>query len=358
MSKLNNDDIKRIVFLSCQKLNMTPNETSVRNIVNFVRKYDISFLNTKVQNRNELYEYLSDIYTNTIKNANNEEDIVTNTTNQYIKDTLYDTSYKEFKKINRNDWSNWNSTYIYIDSRYQDISNTDRSILDFSIIPKSNVSRSRNGNIVSYSNLTNVTEFELGEFIIPYNSSLNYFREITLMFLDIPNNSIDTNENSFHFKFSYEPCSFNQNLIKLVPYQRIFRFNPPIKTLDKLRIQFADPYVPIQFLKDRMKPTTIFYNQPDIEFIFSEAHNLYTGDVVIVEGLTTTNANENIEALKKINDERGHAISVVNQFSFTISNPLFNIINPSANSKPFIYFQSRRIQFPMRIRYINNEDIF
>lgn len=354
-TKLDDVDIKQIIVKTCEKLNETPTDSNVRNILNFINQYDVSTILQSIEN-DEIHDYFSNLYVDNLKNYKEDEEDYSSST--FLKDVIYDDSYKEFKKINRNDWSNWNTTYIYIDSRYQNISNTDRSILDFSIVPKSNVARNQTGNIISYSNLTNITEFEMGEFTIPYISTLNAFREITISFLDLPNNAIDTNENSFHFKFTYEPCTFNNKLVRLKPFQDRFRFNPPIKTLDRLRIQFADPYHPIEFPKERMRPSSIDYSSANGTFTFSEPHNLNNGDIVIIEGLVTANANQNIELLKKINDNRGHIINVTNTTSFYIDVPFNTIINPSLTSLPFIYFQSKRIQFPMKIRYINNEDIF
>ena len=43
----------------------------------------------------------------------------------------------------------------------------------------------------------------MGEFTIPYVSTLNAFREITISFLDLPNNAIDKNEN-LSIEFPYE----------------------------------------------------------------------------------------------------------------------------------------------------------
>lgn len=360
METFDNADIKQVVYRVCKKLNEPPNDSNVRDVMQFVKRYNISFLKAKIQKKEDLYDHLSDAYTDAIFQKEDEDSRALQSTGDFIKNELYDESYMKFKNINRTDWANWNVTNVYIDSKYQNISNQDRTILDFSIVPKSNRSKKQTGSITSYSNLTNITEFEIGEFIIPYTSVTNYFREITLIFLDIPNNSIESNENSFHFKFTYEPCSFNANLVKLIPYLKRFRFNPPIKTLDSLRIQFADPYVPIEFNKDRMIPSGIDYSLVVGKFTFSEPHKLVTGDVVLIEGFQSVNSNENIEILKKINDVRGHVITVINSTSFSIDIAFNTIVNPLlvAFNKPIIYFQSKRIQFPIRIRYINNEDIF
>lgn len=357
MDTLDTADVKQVVYRVCKKLNEPPNDSNVRDILQFVKRYDISFLKSKIQKKEELYDYIADAYTSAIFQKEDEDSRALQMTGDFIKNTLYDEDYIKFKNINRTDWANWNVTNVYVDSRYQNSANTDRTILDFAIVPKSNRSKTQSGSITSYSNLTNITEFEIGEFIIPYTSATNYFREITMIFLDIPNNSIESNENAFHFKFSYEPCSFNSNLVKLIPYLKRFRFNPPIKTLDALRIQFADPYTPITFSKDRMIPTSISYTSPGV-FTFGEPHGLLTGDVIIVEQFRTLYPQENIEIVKKINDPRGHIITVIDPTSFAINVAMATIINPFTVTLPTVYFQSKRIQFPIRIRYINNEDIF
>ena len=356
MDAFDNADVKQVVYRVCKKLNEPPNDSNVRDVLQFIKKYDISFLKTKMEKKEELYDYLSDAYTAAIFQKEDEDNRALQTTGDYIKNTLYDEAYMKFKNINRTDWANWNVTNVYVDSRYQNISNQDRTILDFSIVPKSNRSKKQTGSITSYSNLSNITEFEVGDFIIPYTSSTNAFREITLIFLDIPNNSVEANENSFHFKFSYEPCTFNPNLVKLTPYQKRFRFNPPIKTLDALRIQFADPYVPIEFEKDRLVPSSIDYGNN--AFHFSEPHGLDTGDVVIIEGFTTSTPNKDVDIIKKINDTRGLVITRITDISFSVTVGLNTITSPLVSNKPLVFFQSKRIQFPIRIRYINNEDIF
>jgi hypothetical protein len=208
--------------------------------------------------------------------------------------------------------------------------------------------------------LINITSFEVGKIILPYNSNLgalNFSQEITLSFTNIVGNSVHTANESFHFKFNYTVAPYNNNLIILEPFnvlKPVFTFNPPLRTLDRLSIQFNDPYYPISFNVDRMTPSSFDYSNSAGLIHFPKPHNLITNDIIIIKGLTT-NSNNDFNILQQINNPKGVKVTVVDSYSITISIDFTTIVAPDVSSLPLIIFYSKTFRFPLIINYTSNE---
>lgn len=63
----------------------------------------------------------------------------------------------------------------------------------------------------------------------------------------------------------------------------------PINHLDDLSLRFNDPLFPVMFLPDRMQPSSLNYLSSDGRIVFDAPHELDTGDIIIIKGLTTGN---------------------------------------------------------------------
>lgn len=270
----------------------------------------------------------------------------------------------EFTKI-LNYESLWRDANILIDSRYQNIANTDRSKMIFTLVGNTKTKIPGSGVITTIGSMRDIVEIAVFPFSIPYISSAdNYYKKITLSILELASISVDAYENSqFHFMFN---CMQDGNLLKLTPINDIFRFYKPITRLNEFSIRFGAPLNPIIFDKDRLYSLTIDYTTNPGVITFNESHNLITGDLIYITDFETKNNAEDLNIINEINNPNGHictrltntSISINVDFTqiITVNRPLA-INNYPNSSNPqdlsvLIYFGSKRILMPLRIRYL------
>lgn len=366
MSSLSNIELTTTINEICKLTKLKPDQSTVRNIMIFVKNKNISLLRTRYdalmpdEASKALTSYIADLYIQKLKpvdvnNSTYEEEA--GVSYEQLKKIVYDKKFLDYTAMRKYDRSNWSTTNIWIDSRYQDLSNSDRTLIKLNIVPKSNSGGIPDGSIISNSNLRNVTQMHLNSFTIPYQSDLNYFQTITMTFAALASNSISMKNTFFHFNFNYTVCSYNSKLIYLTPTRQTFTFNPPITNLEDISLRFNDPEIPIKFDKDRLKSTSVTYNVPNVGiFTFGDFHYLQNNDIVIIEGLTTINPSENIDLLNRINNPRGHKATVLDDNRISIPIQFSDLINIDVNSLPVVYFYSKRIAFHLKIHYINNTE--
>jgi len=347
----NNEEMTAIIQSICNQVHTEPNQSNVRDIMFFIKKKNIKLIREQYPVRDDLVKYITSQYIQKLHPVDSDE-LELDNSYERVKNIIIDKKYTEFVAMRKYDRSNWFTTNIFIDSRYRDTSSTDYSLFKFNIVPKSNSRGVPEGSIISNSNLTNITQIELNSFIIPYKSDMNHVRNITLTFVALASNSITTNNTYFHFTFNYDICSFNDNLVILRPMKQFYTFNPPVTNWEDISIRFNDPIEPINFGKDRMVPASITYTNPMI-ITFSEDHTLNTSDIVIIEGLTTLDDTSNTQILNVINNPRGIKVTKINNTDISIDVD-GTTINSPGSALPTIYFQSKRIAFPLKIHYITN----
>ena len=69
------------------------------NILNFINQYDVSTILQSIE-KNEIHDYFSNLYVDSLNNYKEEEE-EDYSSSTFLKDVIYDSSYKEFKKINK-----------------------------------------------------------------------------------------------------------------------------------------------------------------------------------------------------------------------------------------------------------------
>jgi hypothetical protein len=188
--------------------------------------------------------------------------------------------------------------------------------------------------------------------VLPYTAALrasNFTNEITLSFNAIRSNGILAHDNTYHFVFTYTVR--NDSLVELTPINEYCKFSPPLRFVDDLSLRFSDPIVPIEFNVDRMYASSINYLSSDGRITFASAHNLTTGDVVIVRSLTTLDDAKNTNILSRIHSARGMPITVINSTTISIGIDFSLIDQPDTNSKPLVVFYSNTFRFPLEIGY-------
>jgi hypothetical protein len=262
----------------------------------------------------------------------------------------------EFTKI-LNYQSLWRDSNILIDSRYQNISNTNRSRIVFTIVNNTKVKTPGSGVITSISNMRDIVEIEIYPFSIPYISAAdNYYQKITLSILELSAISIDAYEDSqFHFIFQGK---INGNLIDLTPINKTFRFFRPITRINEFSLRFGSPLSPIEFDKDRLYTQSINYATNPGIITFSEAHNLVTGDLVYVENFNTLTPAQDLNIIEEINTTQGHICTRINNTSISINVDLTQIALASQipGLSVLVYFGSKRILLPLKFRYLIGKD--
>jgi len=219
---------------------------------------------------------------------------------------------------------------IHIDSRYQNISNTNRSLIKFNIVGNTKVKQIGSGAITAIGNIEDVFEISIKPFNIPFSAPAdNYYKKISLTIVELVSDCFEAYEDGqYHFM-----CSATQtgNLIKLTPDFDSYKFKKPVKLQD-ITLRFGSPLAPIIFDKDRLLVKNLDYtgNNPG-EIEFYESHNLISGDLIYFTGFTTQNPVENINNINFINRLDGHLVNRVNDVKVTINFDFSTLINPIAN---------------------------
>ena len=279
----------------------------------------------------------------------------------------------EQSKLNLVKYFNYDSLirdeYIIIDSRYQNTTNTDKSKIVFNLQPnlKSSKSTSLNsqtqGGILIGTNIKDIVQIEISAFTIPYKPAFdNFYKKITLSINEWTTNSFQAYEDgAFHFMFNID--KIENNLIYLNPVDKVFRFIKPVNYIDNFTLSFGAMLPKIAFDEDRMSTSLIDYTSSDGIITFDSPHNLITGDLVYISNFTTLDSALDVNFINQINRSDGHIIVKKNNTSIII-NMDFNEIRhadpPNSNIYPIdsftqiidVYFASKRIQIPLRIRHL------
>lgn len=283
-----------------------------------------------------------------------QQSIVPSTAN--LPNLLSKSDQIEFTKI-LNYQSLWRDSNVLVDSRYQNIANTDRSRIVFNIVTNTKVKTPGSGVITSISNMRDIVEIEIYPFSIPYIAAAdNYYQKITLSILELSAISIDAYEDSqFHFIFQSQ---INGNLIDLIPINKTFRFFKPITRINEFSLRFGSPLNPIIFDKDRLYTSAINYASNPGILTFSEAHNLITGDLVYIENFNTLTPATDLNIIEAINDSQGHICTRINNTSISINVDFTQIAGPSQipGLSLLVYFGSKRIILPLKFRYLIGKD--
>lgn len=292
----------------------------------------------------------------TTNKESNKEIITQNISSSNLPNLISKTDQIEFTKI-LNYQSLWRDSNILIDSRYQSIANSDRSRIVFTIVNNTKVKTAGSGIITSISNMRDIVEMEIYPFSIPYMPAAdNYYQKITLSILELSAISIDAYEDSqFHFIFQGK---INGNLIDLTPINKTFRFFKPIARINEFSLRFGSPLSPIIFDKDRLYTSSINYASNPGILIFSESHNLVTGDLVYIENFNTLTPAKDLNIINEINSSQGHICTRINNTSISINVDFTQIALASQISglSVLVYFGSKRILLPLKFRYLIGKD--
>lgn len=241
---------------------------------------------------------------------------------------------------------------ILLDSRYQNLSNNDLTKIQFTIMNNSKIKVPGSGIITSIAPMRDILEIEIFPFSIPYSANAdNYYKKITMSILELSSVSVDSYENcQFHFMFI---ATKNKNLIDLTPINPIFRFFKPITKLADFTLRFGTPLTPIVFDKDRLYATINYGSNPCV-LTFNENHNLISGDLIYINDFTTLNPAQDLNIINVFNDSNGYLCTRISNDEISINVDATKILFPDPNLSINIYFGSKRILLPLRLRYMYN----
>ena len=361
---MNKSQYTTIVRDVCEQLKINnPDDTIVRNVMSFIKSRNIKSLRSLYPNADDFNEILTSMYLKQYKDKH--ENDFDDSKDEFDIEELAKTEHKTNLVKDSILSSPYHTTQILVDTINRNTINYNGNPIttfEFDIVPLTTSKNTRPGSLVSYSNLINITSFSIGKIVLPYNttlSALNFSQEMTLSFPNIVGNSVHTTTGTYHFKFNYTTASYNSNLVILEPFnvlKPVYEFNPPLRTLDKLSISFNDPYYPVSFDVDRLKPISFDYSNTAGLIHFSKPHKLSNNDIVIIQGLTSNSHKDN-SILEQINNPRGVKITVVDSDSITIGIDFTLMVSPNTLSLPWIIFYSKTFRFPLIINYTSNEQM-
>lgn len=254
--------------------------------------------------------------------------------------------------------------YIIVDSRYQSTVNNDPSKIIFNLITNTKI-RSNNGGIIIGNNIKNIIQIEIAPFTIPYKPIFaNFYNKITLSINEWITNSYEAYEGGqFHFIFDID--KIDNNLIYLVPNDRVYSFSKPMNYIDNFTLSFGAMLPKIEFDADRMYILAFDYSSEYGILTFATEHHLVTGDLIYISGFSTPDPARDTNIISEVNRDQGHIIVKKDNYSVLINvnlslvrheDPIGSGQYPIDTFSQVVltYFASKRIMIPIRLKYLTN----
>ncbi len=393
------DNMARIIVMICNQYGLDPLlERNLINIRAFLGPLDGSILLAKYKTIADTNQAIADLYGEKVKARqwsipdsneaihqallkiiNMPGDDATNLSKEY-KDTFKNKERLSnggggnildldmSKRIEMVKYLNYSSLireeYIIVDSRYQNIVNTDLTKIVFNLISNTK-SRSANGGVIIGNNIRDIIQIEISPFTIPYKPVfVNFYNKITLTIDEWVSNSYEAYEGGqFHFIFDIEKV--DDNLIYLRPTDNTYSFSRPMNYIDNFTLSFGAMLPKISFDPDRLYVSSFDYTSVYGVITFATEHNLVTGDLVYVSGFATPDLARDVSIITEMNRDAGHIIVKKDNFSILLNVDLSQVrheVPIGSNQYPIesftqnvlVYFASKRIQIPFRISYLTN----
>ncbi len=245
--------------------------------------------------------------------------------------------------------------YIYLDTRQRNLSAS--SGINSFVWNSNNNGNTDQGNFTYLGVLRDIIQLRCYPFRIPYpsdGSADNGARQITIGFKEFSTQSFIARTN-WRFQIVCQ-ATVDGNYISLNPYLEnngIFHFDKPITTLNQLTLSFGSPINIINFDKDRLF-CTFTYGAITIAN-FTEQHNLITGDIVSFADFNTAAPSIDAPTIAVINQNRGHTITKINNFSFSIAVDTTSI-TPIPGLSIICIFDSKTFQIPIQLAFVRPDE--
>jgi hypothetical protein len=252
--------------------------------------------------------------------------------------------------ISRNTGSDTKNLYLLLDSKYRNLS-TDKSVFKWTVIQSANTTQ---GTVNTLSDQINdIVSIQFDRFSLPYTASAdNVYKKITMYIEEFSSMSILINSGKrYHMIFDSD---IQDNKIKLIPLindEGRYRFHTPVRMLDTITLKFQSPFSTIDFLQDRFDVKITSSDQTQSLLTFTTPHQVKDGDLVHLERYSTLNKKNDIIHINKINDERGHIVTFINDLVLGINVDLVDVSYDSSNIT-VCFIASRRLIIPIRMEYL------
>lgn len=206
--------------------------------------------------------------------------------------------------------------YIHLDTLNRVNISGDSTIFRWNAVSSDNISQ---GSFNITEDVQNITSIKFYPIRIPYLVDAdNSFKRITVLIEEMNAQSfIGLNGRRFHAVF--KPV-VDDRWINLCPENfndGIYRFAKPISRLDNITLSFGTPIDRLRFDTDSGVATVTSYG-PTTLFTFTSAHNLETGDIVIIRSFTSINPIFDSIVISNVNNSVGNIITYETDNSFSI----------------------------------------
>jgi hypothetical protein len=242
------------------------------------------------------------------------------------------------------------NVYLLLDSKYRNLS-TDPSVFKWTVLNSANTTQ---GTVNTLSDqIHNITNIQFDRFAIPYVASAdNVYKKITMFVEEFSSMAVLINSGRrYHMLFD---SNINGNQIDLTPQindEGRFRFHTPINVLDTITIKFMSPFSPVQFLPDRFNIRITSLNTTQSILTFTAPHQMVDGELVHLEGFSTTEPTDDSQEIATINREEGHIVTFMNNTELRIDVGIESAtLDPTNIAVCFI--AARRLIIPIRMEYL------
>jgi len=251
------------------------------------------------------------------------------------------------------------SSYMLLDSRYRKLEGAIGNPINEYRWEYTPTIYTTQGTANVISRIQDILYIQVQEFHIPYSADAdNIYKRVSMLIQEFSALAVIAHENRrYHLLFHTE---IEGNRIRMGPPptdEGKFRFATPINKVDQLTISFGSPLTPIQFKPDRYHITAIPVNQLMTHILFTVAHDVNNGEIVLLSGFTTAAATIDESQINVINRDNGHVVTVVNATTLSIAVDLTTITALATPPVVECFITTRRVLIPVRMVYAHKPAI-
>lgn len=197
--------------------------------------------------------------------------------------------------------------YLTFDSFMRDISNDGTKLFKWTLSTSNTVTQ---GTVNNTNSIRNMVAMRVYPFKIPYATSADNNNQISMGVEEFRSQgSLMYNQNFWHFMFTAVRDGQSIKLETAYNNDGLFEFATPIAAVDTFTMSFRNPVNLITFSTDRSNGQVLSYGT-EMVIRCSRAHNLATGDLVIISDFTTINPTYDQAIINTITDENGINIDI------------------------------------------------
>lgn len=251
------------------------------------------------------------------------------------------------------------SSYVLLDSRYRKIEGAIGNPITSYKWEYTPTIYTTQGTANVISRIQDILYIQVQEFYIPYTAAAdNVYRRVSMLIEEFSALAVIAHENRRYHMLFHTNIDGNRIRLGVPPTDEgKFRFATPINKVDQLTLSFGSPLTQIQFDPDRYNVTIIPINPAETQILFTQAHNVNNGEVVILSGFSTAATTTDDVQINVINQLQGHVVNVVNATTLSIVVNLTTITALATAPVVECFITTRRILIPIRMVYAHKPAI-